>query len=486
MFISLLYPFRLLYLAYLYALFRCSIITSPALVLTNLGPSYVKLGQSLSTRPDIIGTVLANDLSSLQDKLPAFAFEKAKHIIERDFGKPLEKLFSYINETAIAAASIAQVYYAKTLDGHEVAIKILRPGIEKAMARDIHFFCWTARLLERFVPSSRRMRPTSIVETLKESIKFELDLRVEASAASELKNNCAKEEFIHVPEVYWSYTSQRILTTEWITGISIYDKKNLIAAGYDLEKLSSYIAITFFNQAYRDGFFHADLHPGNLLIDSKGRLALLDFGIMGRLEKHDRLYVAQILKGFIDRDYKKVAQVHIDAGYVSADTSVALFARACRMIGEPIVGVSASEISLATLLAQLFKVTKDFSMETQPQLLLLQKTMVLVEGIGTLLNPDLNMWKLAEPWVKEWAKTHLGPEIHLKNFMDDVKESFIRMPNTLKQLQNCITTDGIKLHPDMIKSIQHPQKIIVRKCWSYFYTGTIVGAISIALLWFFV
>lgn len=480
------YPFRLLWLGYLYIIFRMGLLRHPDQQLIKMGPSFVKLGQTLSTRPDIIGTDLATKLSRLQDNLPAFAFHKAQKIIESELGAPLEELFQSFNKTPVAAASIAQVYQAYTQEGASVAVKVLRPGVEKAFARDLHFFFWAARVLERFSSEAKRMKPVSIVKTLQNSVVLELDLRNEAAASSELRENCKNETFIHIPKVYWTHTSHHILTTEWISGISIYDKDALIKAGYNLEELASYVAITFFNQAYRDGFFHADLHPGNILIDQHGRLALLDFGIMGRLPEQDRLYVARILKGFLDHDYTEIARVHIEAGYVPKDTSVTQFAQACRAIGEPIVGLPTSQISLADLLNQLFKITKDFAMETQPQLLLLQKTMVLVEGIGALLNPNINMWQLAEPWIKDWAKKHLHSHMPLIAFLKQSKQALHQMPQTIQHLQQCITADGIKLHPETIQQLApSSQQIITRKCWSYFITGTIVGASIITIGWLF-
>ncbi|MCD6034920.1 MAG: putative protein kinase UbiB [Rickettsiales bacterium] len=422
----------------------------------KLGPSFIKLGQTLSTRPDVIGEDAARDLATLQDRLPPFAGDIAIAWIEKELGAPLASLFSSFDSTAIAAASIAQVHKAVTLEGKTVAVKILRPRIEKAFAKDLAFFAWIARVLEHFVPSVRRLKPREVVAMFAESVKLEMDLRFEAAAASELAENMKKDKHIRVPAIDWHRTSRRVMTLEWADGIPIHDREALLAAGHDLTGLANKLALTFFNQAYRDGFFHADMHPGNLFVDKDGNLVPVDFGIMGRLDRENRLYVAQILQGFLERDYFKVAEIHIKAGYVPPYTKVDLFAQACRSIGEPIIGLPTSKISVARLLAQLFKVTQDFAMETQPQLLLLQKTMVLVEGLGATLNPTINMWQLAEPWIKEWAIDHLGPEARIKNYLKDAYRSVKKLPNlvtTLEHVAYATAREGFRLHPETVRTL---------------------------------
>ncbi|MCH2037379.1 MAG: AarF/UbiB family protein, partial [Rickettsiales bacterium] len=317
-----------------------------AIALEKLGPSFIKLGQTLSARPDIVGQETAQELSLLQDKLAPFGTDKAIEEIETELSDTIDNLYSEFGKTAVAAASIAQVHKAVTKDGKDVAVKILRPDIEKKFKQDIDFLFCTARIIETIIPSSRRLKPVSVVEILAESVKIELDLRFEAAAASELKDNSAKDHGIYIPSIDWERTSRRVMTIEWIDGIHIHDTEKLIEAGHDLTEISNKLAVNFFNQAYRDGFFHADMHPGNLFVNAKGDIVPIDFGIMGRLDKRNRLAVAEILEGFLTRNYRKTAQIHIDVGYVPANTSVDLFAQACRSIGEPIVGLSSSKISI--------------------------------------------------------------------------------------------------------------------------------------------
>jgi len=405
-----------------------------ATALEKLGPTFIKLGQALSTRADLVGDEVAQDLARLQDKLPNFPYEVALAIIKEEFDRPVDELFQSIDPQPVAAASIAQVHQAVTIEGKKVAIKLLRPGIENIFARDIQLFLWLAKLIEKRVPYSRRLKPVEVINIFAQTVRMEMDLRFEAAAASELKENCIHDKGFYVPEIDWQRTSKRVLTLEWVDGIPIIDKEALTAAGHDLEKIARQLAVSFFNQAYRDGFFHADMHPGNLFVNSNGDIVVIDFGIMGRLDKQTRLYVAEILHGFLIRDYRKVAKVHFDAGYVPKHQSIDNFAQACRSIGEPIIGLPVAQISIARLLMQLFKITEDFEMETQPQLLLLQKTMMLVEGVGSVLDPNVNMWKLAEPWIEAWAVRNLGPEAKLINAAKAFVSALADLPEILQRL----------------------------------------------------
>ncbi|MEM7617152.1 MAG: 2-polyprenylphenol 6-hydroxylase [Pseudomonadota bacterium] len=406
--------------------------------LRSLGPSFIKLGQTLSTRPDIVGENNANKLTSLRDKLPPFSSKIAVDIIQNELGDKIKNLYAEFNRKPIAAASIAQVHKAKTHCGKYVAVKILRPNIEKSFNNDLKFLYWLAKTIQFFSPVAKRLQLISVIDTFAESVKFELDLRFEAAAASELRDNCKNDPGIYIPYIDWQKVSRCVMTIEWIDGIQIYDKAKLIEAGHDLQAISSKLAINYFNQTYRDGFFHADMHPGNLFVNSQGDIVPVDFGIMGRLEQRDRLAVAEILDGFLRRDYKKVARVHVEAGYVPKETSIDIFAQACRSIGEPIVGMSAKNISIAKLLTQLFKITEDFSMQTQPQLILLQKTMMLVEGIGTNLNPDVNLWKLAEPWIEKWAIQNITIEAKIKQNIEEQLISILKLPNIIDNLENIL------------------------------------------------
>ena len=393
--------------------------------LKSLGPIYIKFGQTLSTRPDLIGQDVANHLKSLQDKLPAFDTKIVKIKIEENFGAKISEIFSSFNDTPVAAASIAQVHKATLLNGKKVAVKILRPDITKIYNNDIIFLEFIANFMTRFVKISKRLKPREVIAVFRESMNCELNLRLEAAAASRFADNFINDTTIYIPKIYWDFTSEEIITLEWIDGISIYDRKTLIQNKLNPDDIAAKIAVAFFNQAYRDGFFHADLHPGNILVKKNGQIVLIDFGIIGILSEGDRLAIAEILYAFLKQDYKLVATVHHRIGYIPKNTNLELFAQHCRAIAEPIIGKQIKNISIANLLAQLFKVTEEFGMETQPQLLLLQKTMVVVEGIGQSLDPEINMWQLAEPWIKKWAIKNLSPEAKLlriaKKFINNLK-----------------------------------------------------------------
>lgn len=381
--------------------------------LADLGPSYIKLGQFLATRADVVGPQRARDLAQLQDRLPPFPQIEAIKTVEAALGKRVDELFVSFGEP-IAAASIAQVHKARVIgeDGAErdIAVKILRPGIEARFARDLESYYFCAQMAERHHAPTRRLKPVQVVDTLAHSVAMEMDLRMEAAALSEIAENTAKDEGFRVPAVEWGLSARRVLTTEWIDGTPLSDVAALEAAGHDLKRLSRLVIQSFLRHAMRDGFFHADMHPGNLFVDAAGNLVAVDFGITGRLGLKERRFLAEILWGFIRRDYRRVAEVHFDAGYVPRKHKTETFAQALRAIGEPLMGRSADEISMARLLTQLFQVTDIFDMETRPELLLLQKTMVVVEGVARTLDPELDMWAVAEPVVKDWMEANLGPE----------------------------------------------------------------------------
>ena len=419
MFRSFFHLFRLLTIFFIlfkeYVFYRGGNINNLSHALIKLGPFFVKLGQTLSTRSDIVGEGVANKLSTLRDKLPPFPTKFAIKIIEQEFGSKLKDLYSEFNETPVAAASISQVYKATTLDGKIVAVKILRPNVEKRFARDIELFMWLAKIINFFHKRSARLKLVSVINTLADTVKWEMDFRIEAASASQLKENCCFDQSTYIPVVYWNLTSKRILTIEWIEGISINDNEALRVAGFDLKVIAANVAVTFFNQAYRDGFFHADMHQGNLFVNSKGQIAMVDFGIMGKLNKQTRIYIAEILHAFLKRDYIRVAEIHYEAGYIINRKLLDDFVLSCRAIGEQIVGLPANKISVAKLLGQLFKMTADFNMEVQPQLLLLQKTTMIVEGVGSGLDSEVNMWQLAEPWIEEWAIDNISIEAKIRD-----------------------------------------------------------------------
>ena len=428
-----------------------------ALALQATGPAFIKLGQALSTRADLIGEEMAGDLAQLQDRLPPFPSAEARAAIERELGKPIAELYDAFDDDPVAAASIAQVHFARTIEGEGVAVKVLRPGIAAAMARDLDLFTWLAQLAERWQPSLRRLKPVAVVDTMRETVRIEMDLRLEAAAADELRQNFEGDTGFRVPRVDWARTASDVLTLERVGGIRVDDRPGLLEAGFDLRELLARAAANFFYQVFRDGFFHADMHPGNLFIDQDGALVVVDFGIMGRLDRATRFYLADMLVAFLNRDYRRVAEVHFEAGYVPLEQSRDAFAQAARAIGEPIFGRPLAEISLGRLLAQLFGVTQQFQMETQPQLLLLQKTMVLVEGMGRKLEPSINIWLLARPLVEEWMRVNRGPEARLKDVLAQSGELLGRLPAMFRRVEDLLITvneeGGIPLHPEALEAI---------------------------------
>ena len=377
----------------------------------RLGPSYVKLGQFLSTRADIVGMRVAHQLERLQDRVAPYPRSVAVATIEAAFGQSLETLFVEFGE-AVAAASIAQVHRARVRHGEgtrDVAVKVLRPGVERRFARDLSDMFFAARLAQRLFPEMRRLKPVEIVESLARSVRIEMDFRLEAAAASEFAENTADDPDFRVPAVDWDRTTREVLTTEWIDGLPLSDPDRLAEAGFDAPKLGRALIQSFLRHALRDGLFHADMHQGNLFIDPQGRIAAVDFGIMGRLGLKERRFLAEILYGFITRDYRRVAEVHFEAGYVPPTHRVEDFAQAIRAIGEPIRTRTADQISMAKLLTLLFEITALFDMATRIELVMLQKTMVVVEGVARKLDPRLDMWATAEPVVGGWIAENLGP-----------------------------------------------------------------------------
>ncbi len=422
-----------------------------ARALVEAGPSFIKLGQALSTRADLFGDDFAADLAHLRDRLPPFSGEEARAIIARELGVPTESLFRSFDDVAVAAASIAQVHFAETTDGRPVAVKVLRPGVEEAFRRDVELFVWAAEQVEKRLPELRRLRPIETVETWVQSVTMEMDLRMEAAAAAELAQNFADNPRFKVPTVDWSRTGQRVLTLDRISGIPFNDRERLTAAGVDPQSILAIAAEAFFCQVFRDGFFHADLHPGNMFVQPDGTVAVVDFGIMGRLDRASRRHLAELLLAFLNRDYQLAAEVHFRAGWVPRGPSAAAFAQACRSIGEPILDKPQNEISVAHLLGHLFRVTETFGMVVQPQLLLLQKTMLVAEGTGRTLCPEANMWMLARPMIAEWMRMQMRPDVRLREVVDDVGEVVGRITNAAHLVEKGATlfSEGrVKLHPE--------------------------------------
>jgi ubiquinone biosynthesis protein len=455
-----------------------------AAALSTLGPSYIKLGQFLATRPDLVGPRRAFELKSLQDRLPPFPIETAKQIVRENLGAPVEVLFTEFGPP-VAAASIAQVHKARSPDGRDVAVKVLRPGVGKRFAADLGSFYFAAHLMERFSAEGRRLRPVAAVNMLEQSMKQELDLRMEAAALSEMAQNTKGDPGFRVPKVDWERTSRDVLTTEWIDGTPIADVAALRAQGFDLVKLGDNVIQSFLRHAIRDGFFHADMHQGNLFVDRSGTLVAVDFGIVGRLGPKESMFLAEILYGFITRNYLRVSEVHFEAGYVPRHHDPAVFAQAIRSIGEPIMDRPANQISMARLLTQLFEITAQFDMQTQPQLLLLQKTMVVVEGVARTLNPDLNMWVTAEPVVGGWIKRQLGPAGKLEEAAGSFHQLFTGLPVMLEDakratamLSDMAATGGLRLDRATTEQLALSQSRHAR--WTRFWLA--LGAISLAAI----
>lgn len=423
-----------------------------AQALTGLGPVFIKLGQALSTRADLLGDDVAADLTLLQDRLPPFPFAEAKALIEADLGKPLNQVFQSFEPAPVAAASIAQVHFAVDGDGREVAVKVLRPGIRDIFAREIGFLAWLAALAERVAPQYARLKPRAVIATFAETARIEMDLRFEAAAAQELAENFAGVAQFKVPAVDWQRTGPNVLTLERVAGLRVDDRAGIAASGLEPHAVVRNAAEIFFRMVFRHGFFHADMHPGNLFVaaaDNKpeGVIIAMDFGIMGRIDDATRKTLGEMLLGFLTRDYKKVADVHMAAGFVPAHKSADAFAQACRSIAEPILGKPIAEISVARLLGQLFEITEAFDMQVQPQLLLLQKSMLVTEGVGRGLAPEVNMWDLARPLVEDWMRERLGVEGRI----GDAASTLARIPKLVDRIDRAAADferHGLRLHPD--------------------------------------
>lgn len=447
--------------------------------LNKLGPTYVKFGQLLGTRPDIVGPQIAEDLSALQDRMDPFDARLVPGMLKDALGEKAAQLTKL--SPPVAAASIAQVHKAEIIraDGsaQSVAVKVLRPDIAKRFRRDLESYYAGARLAEKLVPVLRRLKPVSIVEILDRSARLELDLRFEAASISEFAENIKDDTGFAVPEIKWEQVASNVLTTSWVDGVPIRDHVALDAAGIDKTKLAAHLMQSFLRHAIRDGFFHADMHPGNLFADphSHGVIAV-DFGIMGRITKKERRFLADILYGFITRDYKMIARRHFDIGYVPADQSVDDFALAIRSIGEPMHGRLAREISMAGVLGQLLAITELFDMQTRPELLLLQKTMVLVEGVARSLDPDLNIWDVSEPVVRDWLEQQVGPAGRIA----DIKEHIETTLQTFGQLPGLVVRANAALDDYEAQKARGSSNILG---WLAGSALILVSLASVAFLW---
>ena len=481
-----------------------------ARALRDLGPSFTKLGQFLATRADIVGDEMAQDLSELQDRLPPFAWADAKRTLEQELGQPVEALFESFEQQPVSAASIAQVHFAVTrppapsdhdpattynpapeaegqaagqAEGHtglrQVAVKILRPGIKQAVDRDLNLFYWFAELAERGNPKLKRFKPVEIVALFEQTIRLEMDFRMEAAAASELASNFRDDDSYQVPEIDWDRTSQRILTQSRLAGIRLDDRTALLAAGHDTKDILERTAAIFFKQVFRDGFFHGDQHPGNMFVLEDGTIGAVDFGIMGRLDHRHQTFLADMLLATLNQDYRKLAQVQADAGMLPENQSMELYAQALRAVCEPIFGQPLNRISFARLLGQLLRLSESFSLPVQPQLVLLQKNMLMAEGVSRKLDPTLNIWLLAEPLIVSWMRETRGPQAQVENGVARLLRIIERLPPALEHLDKLLENTaqgGIKLHPETARQFH------ATRGWSRLVPWLALALSSVALL----
>lgn len=448
-----------------------------------IGPAAIKLGQSLATRPDLVGEDAARDLLSLQDALPPVPFATIRAEIEVSFGRPLEEIYASFDEQAVGAASIAQVHKAVTTEGRTVAVKVLRPGIRERFGRDIDTYEWAAAHLEQLGGEAARLRPRLVIANLKRWTARELDLRREAASASELAEAMAAVPGYIIPAIDWDRTNGRVMTLEWIDGIKISDRAALIAADHDVQAIAERLVNTFLRQAIAEGFFHADMHQGNLFVRPDGAIAAIDFGIMGRIDRRARLWLAEILYGLITGNYRRVAEIHFEAQYVPPHHDVREFATALRAVGEPMRGKPVSELSVGQMLDGLFAITRDFDMQTQPHLLLLQKTMVMVEGVATMLHPQINMWDVSGPYVKSWLRDELGPEAKLADSLHEAADTWKRLPGLVRRLEERFPPAGGAPPPPPLPEIR---LVPMRGGWLLRYgavalVAALVGATATAL-----
>lgn len=429
------------------------------MAMEELGPTFIKFGQALSTRMDVLPDDIGREMKKLQDAVPPFPCHQVKEIMMRELGGPVEQFFRFFEDRPVASASIAQVHYAVTIDFREVAVKVMRPGIDNTVESDITMLHTIAELIEENVPDWRRFRVRQVVEEFTDTIRNEMNFLIEAARAQQFAKNFENDPILHIPQIHWELSTRRVLTMEWLDGIPIDELPKRPELGIDLDRVSREAVTIFFKQVFRDGYFHADQHPGNIFVLTNGRIAIVDFGIVGQVSMQTRLWLAELMKAFLMRDYRKVAKVHLDAGYIPPDTNLEEFEEAARQIGEPIFGRPLGEISIATLLADLFRTTERFSMEVQPQLLLLQKTMLTLEGVGRELNPKLNVWLLAEPLIRDWMIDNLGPKGKLRSFREGLEQLGHvagELPWLLQNGLERLVHDRlrVRLHPEVTRELE--------------------------------
>ena len=449
----------------------------------EIGPAAIKLGQALATRPDLVGEDAARDLLRLQDRLPALPFPVIKAAIERGLAGPIDKYFASIEENAVGAASIAQVHRAVTADGTTVAVKVIRPGVERDFTEALDTYEWAAAQVERIGGEFARLRPRLTIATFRQWTMRELDLRREAASASELADGLTAEPGFRIPAIDWKRTSRTVLTLEWIDGIKLSDTAALDAAAIDRKALARTLVRGFLRQAIAEGFFHADMHQGNLMAtapsEGKGAdLVALDFGIMGRINVQARRWLAEILFGLITGNYRRVAEIHFEAQYVPAHHNIDEFATALRSVGEPMRGLPVKDMSIGNMLDSLFAITRDFDMATQPHLLLLQKTMVMVEGVATGLDPDINMWEVAEPYVREWLRGELGPEALVADSLVEAIRTLGRLPDLIRRVEELVPKKGAAPPAPPLIEVE-PIRLAGAGAWGYAVVALIAGAAGV-------
>jgi ubiquinone biosynthesis protein len=432
------------------------------LALIELGPIFVKFGQAVSTRRDLLPADVADELAKLQDRVPPFAGAVARASLERSYGRPLTEMFARFDETPIAAASIAQVHGATLPGGQDVIVKVLRPGVRAQIERDLELFYALAHLAQKYWPESRRVRPLEVVAEYEKTVLDELDLMREAANASQLKRNFAGSDLLHVPEVYWDHCRVDVLVTERIHGIVISDMARLRALGTDFRKLAENGVRIFFTQVFRHNFFHADMHPGNIFVlvedPANPRYAAIDFGIIGTLDLRDQYYLASNFLAVLDRDYRRVATLHVESGWVPPGTRVSEMESAVRTVCEPIFNRPLKEISYGHVLLRLFEIARRFDMVIQPQLILLQKTLINVEGLGRELYPDLDVWSTAGPVLRTWMRERSSPLVMLQNLrrqLPDLLEVVNELPAVVKDAvrQSRSARNGIRLDESVSRSL---------------------------------
>ena len=451
----------------------------------EIGPAAIKLGQTLATRPDLVGEDAVRNLLTLQDSLPPEKYDRIYEEIDQSLNRPAAELFEHIDPDPVGAASIAQVHRARTSDGREVAVKVLRPGIREQFARDIETYEWAAAHLEAMGGEAARLRPQLVIANFKRWSLRELDLRREAASASELKEAMTAVEGYYIPAIDWDRSSGRVMTLEWVDGIKISDVAAIEAAGHDRAKIAERLVLTFLRQAISEGFFHADMHQGNLFVRPDGSIVAIDFGIMGRIDRQARLWLAEILYGLTTGNYRRVAEIHFEARYVPDYHNVDEFATALRAVGEPTRGKPVSELSVGQMLDSLFAITRDFDMQTQPHLLLLQKTMVMVEGVATSLNPAINMWDVAAPYVGNWIRGELGPEAAIADGLRDQLKTLALIPDLIKRLDDQLPRKGGAPPPPPLPEIEliWERGRSDANGWRFALTALIAAAAGAVAMW---